>query len=82
MNDSCPNCGQRHRKFPDACLNAVNDRLIEAQLESPGTEIEFVAEDRSDSMNNYATFWLLIGEGEEGNKAVDKKKLYDQTGDL
>jgi len=70
LDDSCPNCGLKHRKFPDACLELVNDQLIEAQLE--GDDIsEKSAEDRNDSMFNYAMFWSLIGENKEREGDVD-----------
>jgi len=71
LNDSCPNCGLKHRKFPDACLEEANDRLIEAQLEAISPEDEKAAEEHVESMFNYSTFWSLIGENEEREGDVD-----------
>lgn len=52
-DDPCPGCGEHHHEFPQACLDAAHDQLIEAQL--LGNDEPELYKD----MRNYAAFWQL-----------------------
>lgn len=68
-DDPCPNCGHHHRKLPQACFDAANNRLIETQLENDEFG-ETVATVLVEDMRSYAGFWQLI-EGDEREGDVE-----------
>ena len=66
-DDPCPNCGKRHRKFPQACFDSANDQLVEAQLEQDDTFVT-LAEARVEDMRSYGGFWQVQdGDEREGD---------------
>jgi hypothetical protein len=66
-DDPCPNCGRHHRKFPQACFDLANDKLIETQLESDEFG-EAVAKVLVEDMRSYGGFWSVAdGDEREGD---------------